>query len=54
LLALATYNDSEVEQLNVVTAFLEADFEEEIYTRQPEGLRHTNINGEERVCLLKK
>jgi hypothetical protein len=34
LLALAAYNDWEVEQLDVVTAVLEADIEEEIYTRQ--------------------
>jgi hypothetical protein len=53
LLALAP-NDWEVEQLDVVTAFLEAGIEEEIYMRQPEGFRHTDINGEERVCLLKK
>jgi hypothetical protein len=53
-LALAAYNDWEVEQVDVVTAFLEADIEEEIYMRQPEGFRHTDINGEERVCLLKK
>jgi hypothetical protein len=43
-----------VERLDVVTVFLEADIEEEIYMRQPEGFRHTDINGEERVCLLKK
>jgi hypothetical protein len=54
LLALAPCNDWEVEQLDVMTAFLEADIEEEIYMRQPEGFRHTDINGEERVCLLKK
>jgi hypothetical protein len=54
LLALAACNDWEVEQLDVVTAFLEADIEEKIYMRQPEGFRHTDINGEERVCLLKK
>jgi hypothetical protein len=54
LLALAACNDWEVEQLDVVTAFLEADTEEEIYMRQPEGFRHTDIDGEERVCLLKK
>jgi hypothetical protein len=53
LLALAACNDWEVEQLDVVTAFLEADIEEETYMMQPEGLRHTDINGEERVCLLK-
>jgi hypothetical protein len=43
-----------VGQLDVVTAFLEADIEEEIYMRQLEGFRHTDINGEERVCLLKR
>jgi hypothetical protein len=53
-LALAAYNDWEVEQLDVVAAFLGADIEEEIYMRQPEGFRHTDINAEERVCLLKK
>jgi hypothetical protein len=53
-LALAAYNDWEVEQLDVVTAFLEADIEEEIYMEQPEGFRHTDSNGEERVCLLEK
>jgi hypothetical protein len=54
LLALAAYNDWEVERLVVVTAFLEASIEEEVLTRQPEGFRHTDINAEERVCLLKK
>jgi hypothetical protein len=54
LLALAAYSDWEVEQFDMVTAFLEADVEEEIYMRQPEGFRHIDINGEERVCLLKK
>jgi hypothetical protein len=54
LLALIAYNDWEVEQLVVVTAFLETDIEEEIYMRQPEGFRQTDINREERVCLLKK
>jgi hypothetical protein len=54
LLALATYHDWEAEQLDVVTTCLEADIEEEIYMRQPEGYRHTDRNGEERVCLLKK
>jgi hypothetical protein len=49
LLALVAYNDWEVEQLDVVTIFLEADIEKEIGMRQPEGFRHTDINGEERV-----
>jgi hypothetical protein len=38
----------------VVPAFLEADIEEEVYMRQPDGFRFTDINGEEKVCLLKK
>jgi 5'-3' exoribonuclease 2 len=38
----------------VLTALLKADIEEEIYMRQPEGLRHTDSNEEEWVCLLKK
>jgi hypothetical protein len=54
LLALVAYDDWEVEQLDVVTAFLEADIEEIIYMRQVEGFRHTDFNGEERVCFLKR
>jgi hypothetical protein len=54
LLALAAYTDWEVEQLDVVTAFLEADIKKEICMKQTERLRHTGINGEDRVCLLKK
>jgi hypothetical protein len=42
-LALAAYNDWEVEHLDVVAAFSGADIEEEIYMRQPEGFRHTDI-----------
>jgi hypothetical protein len=37
----------------VVTTFFEADIEEGIYMRQPKGFRHTDINGEEQVCLWK-
>jgi hypothetical protein len=54
VLALAAHIDWEVEPLDVVTAFLEDVIEEEIYMRQPEEFRHTDINGEERLCLLKK
>jgi hypothetical protein len=43
-----------VEQLDVVTAFLEPYIVGKIYMMQPEGFRHTDIKGEERVCLLKK
>jgi hypothetical protein len=37
-----------------MTEFLEADIEEEICIKQPEGFRHTDSNGDEPVCLLKK
>jgi hypothetical protein len=52
LMALAAYYDWEAEQLDVVTAFLEADIEEEIYMRQPEGFREVNDQGDELVCKL--
>jgi hypothetical protein len=43
-----------VEQLDVVTAFMEANIDEEIYMRQPEGFRRTDSKGTELVCLLQK
>jgi hypothetical protein len=54
LLALVAYSDWEVGHLDVVTAFLEANIEEEIYMRQLESFQHTCNNGEELLCLLKK
>jgi hypothetical protein len=54
VLALATHYDWEVEQLDVVIAFMEADIKEEIYMSQPEGFRSSDANGEELVCLLNK
>jgi len=44
--------DLELEQLNVKTAFLHGDLEEEIYTTQPKGFE---VKGKEHmVCRLKK
>ena len=37
ILGLATNQDLEIEQLDVKTAFLHGDLEEEIYMQQPEG-----------------
>jgi hypothetical protein len=34
-----------VEQLDVVTAFLDANIDEEIYMQQPEGFRSTDSKG---------
>jgi len=54
LLAMAAHHDWEIEQLDVVTAFLNSNVEETILMRQPEGFRHTDRSGKELVCLLRK
>ena len=54
LLSLAAYYDWEAEQLDVVTAFLEAPVEEEIHMKLPEGFKKYDSNGQELVCKLHK
>lgn len=52
VLGLAASLDLEVEQMDVKTAFLHGDLEEEIYMEQPEGFQ---VKGkEDHVCRLKK
>ena len=52
VLGLAVSLDLEIEQLDVKTAFLHSDLDEEIYMEQPEGF---SVKGkEEIVCKLKK
>ena len=52
ILGMAASMDLEVEQLDVKTAFLHGDLEEEIYMEQPEGFE---VEGKEyMVCKLKK
>ncbi|GKF88183.1 reverse transcriptase, partial [Tanacetum coccineum] len=43
--------DLELEQLDVKTAFLHGNLEEQIYMSQPEGF---NNSKRDQVCLLKK
>jgi hypothetical protein len=50
LLAIAAYEDLEIYQFDVRTAFLHGELKEEIYMHQPEGFS----DGTNRVCLLKK
>ena len=52
LLFMAAMFDLELKQLDVKTAFLLSELEEQIYMHQPEGFK---IQGKEgQVCLLKK
>jgi len=52
LLSLVAMKNYELEQLDVKTAFLHGDLEEQIYMQQPEGYRI--VGKENHVCLLQK
>ena len=52
LLSLVATKDLELEQLDVKTAFLHGDLDEQIYMHQPEGF--VVPGKEDHVCLLKK
>jgi len=51
ILALAAIKDMEIHQMDVKTAFLNGDLEEEIYMEQPEGFTQ---EGEHLVCKFHK
>ncbi len=50
ILALAALEDMEIHQMDVKTAFLNGELEEEIYMEQPQGFMHQR--GEHLVCKL--
>ena len=52
LLAIAAHEDLEIHQMDVVTAFLASDIDEEIYMEQPEGFEVGEAG--ELVCKLGK
>ena len=52
MLAIAAYHDYEIWQMDVKTAFLNGDLEEEIYMSQPDG--YAQKGQEHKVCKLLK
>ena len=50
LLAIAAVLNLEIHQMDVKTAFLHGDIDEEIFVEQPEGLG----NGTDQVCKFNK
>ena len=52
LLAIAAYHDYEIWQMDVKTAFLNGNIEEELYMVQPEGF--VNLEDGGKVCKLQR
>jgi Reverse transcriptase (RNA-dependent DNA polymerase) len=52
LLAIATFHDYEIWQMDVKTAFLNGDLEEDVYMTQPMGFE--DPNNASKICKLKK
>src|SRR4051812_18162490 len=52
LLSIAAYYDSEIWQMDVKTAFLNSNIEEELYMMQPEGFIDPRNAG--KVCKLQR
>ena len=54
LLACAAQTNCEVYQMDIKTAYLNADIDEEMYINQPEGFEKKGKNGERLACKLIK
>jgi hypothetical protein len=54
LLACAAQLQCGVQQMDIKTAYLNAEIDEEIYMRQPEGFTKTGKQGQQLVCKLHK
>jgi hypothetical protein len=54
IMALACYTDWEIEQMDGVNAFLNADVESNIYIEEPQGVGTAVVDGTRLVYHLKK
>ena len=52
ILTLVAHFDLELQQIDMKTAFLSGELEEEVYMEQPKGF--PSSDGEQLVCKLKK
>ena len=53
-LSYSLRNDSELKQMDIKTAYLNADIDEEIFMQEPEGFEKYNEQGNPLVCKLNK
>jgi hypothetical protein len=51
-MSLACYNDWEIKQMDVVTSFLNAEVESDIYMEKPQGCCTTTPDGTHLLCHL--
>ena len=54
VLAIAASSDMHLRQLDVNTAFLYGNLDEELYLEQPEGFERVGVNGQKMTCRLRK
>ena len=54
LMQIAVNENLEIEQMDVKTAYLNADIDQIVYVQQPEGFQKAGIGGENLVCRLNK
>ena len=53
LISYAVYKNTELKQMDIKTAYLNADIEEEIFMQQPEGFEKFDNQGNPLICKLK-
>ena len=54
LISYAVYENTDLKQMDIKTAYLNADIEEEIFMQQPEGFEKFDKQGNPLICKLRK